>query len=429
MKARIPVSVALLLQWTLLSNSGLADPPKIHKLEVQKVGQTNYFRVLLECPEELSSMRPFGWPRQLKVISPALDSKGTSTTTAGTGGPRLLPQDGKTMAVYLVGINVLALDDDKVAPMPPERKKPIDPDEKPNKAPDPAADEGTRYGEQIEFMGKVQNKAGKARLLLQYPVLLPGRPTARTAAKLLEQQVRWVEVELTLDFSKATKVKPPAGPRKAPPKDVGPAAPGMGDDPPSNDDLEGAWAASQARYFAEHESPDFGFYRFARFLTMQKYNLPIPTDDFTPAAEKPEKPANNPEKKMPREPVDEFFFHRRLYEITTGTAAITDFMAMNRLRNPSSKKPESRSIDVHKLPGLMTGDHSWAKMMAGKKPAAEPLAKLVPHDNYYVHFKTFGKFLETGDLLDEWGTALSRASGRQAAAIISSRKDSSSSSA
>jgi len=41
-------------------------------------------------------------------------------------------------------------------------------------------------------------------------------------------------------------------------------------------------------------------------------------------------------------------------------------------------------------------------MMGDKKPAPEPLANLVPHDNYYLHFKTITKFLEAGDLLDQW---------------------------
>ena len=47
--------------------------------------------------------------------------------------------------------------------------------------------------------------------------------------------------------------------------------------------------------------------------------------------------------------------------------------------------------------------------MGDKKPAAEPLARLVPHDNYYIHFKNIRKFIEFGELLDQWGTNLIRA--------------------
>ena len=47
-------------------------------------------------------------------------------------------------------------------------------------------------------------------------------------------------------------------------------------------------------------------------------------------------------------------------------------------------------------------------MLEGKKPAVESIARLVPHDNYYVHFKNIRKFMEFGDLLDQWGTSVLR---------------------
>ena len=47
-------------------------------------------------------------------------------------------------------------------------------------------------------------------------------------------------------------------------------------------------------------------------------------------------------------------------------------------------------------------------MLAGKKPATEPLARLVPRDNYYLHFKSVRKFVEAGELFDEWGTTVTR---------------------
>src|SRR5262249_14740405 len=40
--------------------------------------------------------------------------------------------------------------------------------------------------------------------------------------------------------------------------------------------------------------------------------------------------------------------------------------------------------------------------------ATEPLARLIPHDNYYVHFKDLRKFIEFGELLDQWGTNILR---------------------
>ena len=43
------------------------------------------------------------------------------------------------------------------------------------------------------------------------------------------------------------------------------------------------------------------------------------------------------------------------------------------------------------------------------RPSPEPLAKLIPDDNWYVHCKNLGRLLELGDLFDQWGTNLIRA--------------------
>jgi AsmA protein len=45
----------------------------------------------------------------------------------------------------------------------------------------------------------------------------------------------------------------------------------------------------------------------------------------------------------------------------------------------------------------------------GKKPADEPFARLVPHDNYYISFKSIRKFIEFGELSEEWGSPLTSA--------------------
>ena len=103
----------------------------------------------------------------------------------------------------------------------------------------------------------------------------------------------------------------------------------------------------------------------------------------------------------------------RTYEITTGAAAITESLALNRLRERSRRdkglKEEGRTVPISEVRGVDIDEHPWVKMMGDKKPAPEPLAKLIPHDNYYITFKTFAKFLETGDLIDEWGTSVARA--------------------
>ncbi len=67
------------------------------------------------------------------------------------------------------------------------------------------------------------------------------------------------------------------------------------------------------------------------------------------------------------------------------------------------------TIPITEVQGIDIAEHPWEKMMEGKKPAPEPLAKLVPFDNYYVTFKSVRKFIEFGELLDQWGTNLIRA--------------------
>src|SRR5262249_38600370 len=74
-----------------------------------------------------------------------------------------------------------------------------------------------------------------------------------------------------------------------------------------------------------------------------------------------------------------------------------------------NRKDEKRNLPVAKLRGIDIAEHDWKKMMGDKKPAAEPLAAMVPHDNYYVHFKRIAKFIEFSELLDQWGTNVTRA--------------------
>jgi hypothetical protein len=252
---------------------------------------------------------------------------------------------------------------------------------------------GTRTGS-LEFTGKTQDNV-QGKFLLLYPKKSEKPNVKLTLAERVEKQRMWAEEPLTLDFAAAAKVKLPANKRKLPPaKEENGKAPDVA--PVDDNDLEGLWAQAQLAYFTmlETQAPEFGFYSFAREKTSQKYavtNGPInrPGEIGIGRGEFPES---------------------RLYEITTGAAAITETLALNRLRNANFRdKTEQRTIDIAKLPGIDIAEHPWAKMMAGQKPAPEPLAKLVPHDNYYVHFKSIVKFLETGDLMDQWGSSLSRA--------------------
>jgi hypothetical protein len=219
----------------------------------------------------------------------------------------------------------------------------------------------------LEFVGKVRNK-GQARLLLIYPQ--KEKPAKKgSALDRLLRPVEWRQVPVTLDLG---------GP------DTLPLAERL--------NLEKLWAEAQAVHLAIGEAlaPDFGFYGFACAATGRKYGVPDPVLE----AEK----RKDPERA-----------HRRVFELATGTSAITQSLALRRYLNRDFRDTGRRTIDVGTVPGIELAEHPWVKMMDGKTPRPEPLAHLVPHDNYYLTFSDFRKFLEFGDFLEEWGTNLSRA--------------------
>ncbi len=261
--------------------------------------------------------------------------------------PRLVPRDGRTSAVY------------------PRFEAPhLWPKVQFQELPPSPAIEG------LEFVGKVQGKK-KARFLLLYPTREKASPPDavkhdQELAELLRPP-RWVETSVKLDFAAAR-----------------PAAEGI--------DLQKLWAEAQAAHLAvlEAQAPEFGFYGFACAATGRKYGVADPVLEA--------------ERKKQEEHI-----HRRMLDLTTGAAAITQSLALHRLRRADFRDPALRTIDVHKVPGIDIAEHPWKKMMGDKRPAAEPLAKLVPHDNYYIRFKSFAKFNDFSDFLDQWGTTASRA--------------------
>src|SRR5260221_14391619 len=45
-------------------------------------------------------------------------------------------------------------------------------------------------------------------------------------------------------------------------------------------------------------------------------------------------------------------------------------------------------------------------MLAGRDPIRLEVARMVPFDQYYVHFSTFQAEVRLSDLFDQWGTSL-----------------------
>ena len=156
------------------------------------------------------------------------------------------------------------------------------------------------------------------------------------------------------------------------------------------DDIEGMWASANQGYFAmlRRQAPDFGFYAYAQAAMARKYGLTTPSalNDST---------LSNPE-------------HRHVYEIVSGGSAVTDSLQINRILKPNSGN-DKPIMHVSALAGVEVPEHPWAKMIGDKKPAPEPLASLIPFDNYYVRFRNLEKLNEFGELLDQWGNNLMHA--------------------
>jgi hypothetical protein len=347
----VTLSVALL---GTSAGPALAGGPAVQELRTQRVGNTTYFQVRFQPPDDLRLPRfdeRLGWR--------------TGNRPAVNRLPRLVPQDGKACNVYLR----LTFADER-RPVPRGGVIPAMP-----------AVDG------LDFVGKLQGQ-GNTRFLLIYPTE-PARAdttakddNASELAKLLRQQGSWREEAVTLDFTKARPVAVPANGFARKPEER-----------PSGDDLEGLWAAAQAGQFAVLDalSPEFGLYGFAREATARKYQVATPA--------------------LPRrgDPTNRFFDAHRLYETTTGAAAIAESLALHRMRSQNFRDNADRTVDLGRVPGIDIAEHPWLKMMAGQKPAPEPLSRLVPYDNYYLHFKSIVKLLDASDLLDQWGTTLARA--------------------
>ncbi len=305
--------------------SPAAQPPRVLELRTQEVDGTTYFQVRLERPADLGmptfdTGKPFSEADRRKFARL----------------PRLVPQDGKTRAVYY-------------------RYRPSQPG--------------------LSFCGRLTG-GGRARFLLLYPLAETVSPKDLPLAELVRSPGT-AEAEVELDFGKARAVPVPKTDKD--------------DQYIHRDDLRALWALHQGAHLAVLETQvlDFNFYSFAREATGRKYGLVVPAWV--------KRQVEDPE--------------HRLYEITTGADALAETLQLHRLLQPeakSDKPPAERSMHISRLPGVTVPEQPWGRLLEGKKPEEEPLARLVPFDNYYVHFKSIRKFLEFGDLLDLWGTSVLR---------------------
>jgi hypothetical protein len=328
-----------MLAWLAAAHASAAPP--VSQLRTQRTGDVTYFHVRVPLPPDL----------RLPPLSPP--GSWTEADIRQLGRlPRLVPQERHTRLVYLR----LAL--------PADGRGPV----------------RATFNGALEFVGRVEG-GDMAKLLLFYPTEeenLRAAAAADPGGVALPRPARggWSEQPLTLSFRTDGGDQPrrsPAGKRDA-------------RKTPADDDLEGLWASAQAATFAvlEAQTSAFGFYGFARQATARKYDVAAPA--------LVRRAGDNPEAD-----------YQRLYELTTGAEAIAEALQLHRLLAPSPHDRGQRTVPVAAVPGINPAERPWEKMMGGKKPAPDPLARLVPRDNYYLHFRSISKYLEFSDLLEQWG--------------------------
>lgn len=359
-----------------------AQAPKVVEFRTQNVNQKTYFHVRIARPADMAA----DGMNRFRRWDPWWDMQGTDPSLRA----RLVPQDDAARLVYTrdrnedrFGQQFFPKDEPKI-----EAKEKND-DQKPVDQKESKDNKGERGNNALDFYGVINDKK-EATFLLIYP-----KDTSRREDKkkklglheLLQEQNQWVEVTLKLDPAKAKKAPAPNAGRRD-------------DRPLDPNDLEGHWALAQAMHFAQLEAvtPEFGFYGFAHETTNRQYKIRTGVPEWWP-------------NRFAGRGIDERHGEvGRLYEVTTGAAAITESLALERLRDRNAKQnAEARSVPIADVRGIEIDEHPWVKMMGAKKPAPEPLAEVIPHDNYYLRFKTFQKFLDTTDLLDQWGTSIARA--------------------
>jgi hypothetical protein len=390
---RVGTMLLLLILGGLYSLSSADDPSPVRELRIQTVGDVTYFHVRLDAPREmLPDVNRFErgwWAEPSPSLAPRL---------VADGKVRLVCQrfDRNQRNRFGVPPEFDVPPPPPGDPRPPSTDAPKDIKDSPKDAPlQPPRERRPRQPapvQGLEFVGQTDAK-GEVKFKLIYPVEGKRLPVVGRLRRTPPPPV-WKEKEITLDFGKARVVAVPkeaAERKEVPPKD------GFGRQPPARDDLEGLWAVAQTEQFLDldNEVSEFGFYSFAATALARKYGVPAP-------------PQTGWRWNRFRGGFGDPRSTRELFEMTTGVTAITESLQLRRMNGVASRDNDTRSIPIAKVQGIDIAEHPWEKMMGEKKPAPEPFARLVPDDNYYVHFRRFTAFNEFTELFDRWGTALTR---------------------
>ncbi|MDW8224221.1 MAG: hypothetical protein RMJ82_14855 [Gemmatales bacterium] len=347
--------------------------PRVVQLRTQAVGENIYFHVRLE---NLPGWPPIRWAeldRSALTLSP---NRPTVSVSMFIGAPRLVPQDDVVESAYLLWDPVeLRQVSEEVTRGWFEPGKPVERFNNPLEL-DRLAPRG------LHFVGKLKRR-GLVKFLLVYTALQE-QEVPHPFREKERLKIRWPmrqEIALTIDFAQATAVAAPDKPARHERVQV--------------DDLEGLYAMGLGQFFAIQawltEDQGTGFYDFARIMNNRRYGTTVGALSSARLW-------------------DDRDYLQRQFELLTGAAAIAETIQMRRLSGASTPISQGpRTEDVADIRGIDIPEVNWHVLLKDKNPEIEPLAHLVPRDQYYVHFSNFGRFLETGDLLEQWGAPILQA--------------------
>lgn len=226
----------------------------------------------------------------------------------------------------------------------------------------------------LTFVGRRVGTKAAAKVRLVYPVTAP----KREGLAALPADLGVATATLILDWSK-------------------------GKDRPRDDDagaLDRVWGNLRLTHlqFQHERSPGSGFFALAGQMHADRHGLGIVHDLATAS------PAQG-----------SLFgsllsgdYSDWLFELTTGATALTESLALRRFQDGAPRVQSERTVEVTKVRGIEIAAHPWEQMMGGRKPLAEPLARLIPHDNYYLTVRDPFAFVTAWSVLDTWGGSVLR---------------------
>lgn len=94
-----------------------------------------------------------------------------------------------------------------------------------------------------------------------------------------------------------------------------------------------------------------------------------------------------------------------LFDTFTGAVAIQENLQLDTMQGRRGREPERAGppVKIAALAGPTVQSHPWEKLLGAKMPDVGPLAGLVPHDLYFVEFRTATKLYEALAVGNVWG--------------------------